>query len=201
MIGQRIGAKIPSFICMIIASILTIAIPIIATFGWEYLCAARFIIGAAQGSTDPCIQIIMAKWLHKDERGFLASMTFAGSKFGMSIMLGFGGLIAGSNAGWPTIFYLSGGIGILWCIIWWIYVTDTPAQSKHLSTEERLYLDTIEDISDTKKTIPWRCILTSIPFWSTVIAHISASWGFYLLLTEIPTYLNGVYHFDINSVK
>lgn len=181
-------------------SILTVLIPVIVIGGWHYLCVARFFIGATHGTSDPCMQWILAKWLHPDERGFLASLTFAGIKLGTFLMLGFGGLIAGSPLGWPTIFYTSGGAGLIWCIVWWIYVTDTPAQCKTMSKVERIYLDTISDVSNEKGTTPWRAMLTSIPYWSTFLAHITCAWGFILLLTEIPTYLNGVYHFDINSV-
>lgn len=187
---------------MIIGSALTALTPLMVSYGWEYLCAARFIIGLMHGSSYPCVQMIMAKWLHPDERGFLASMTFGGSKFGMSLILSFGGLIASSTMGWPAIFYVSGCVGLVWCVIWWFYVTDTPVQCASISDEERLYLAELTDSTkaDPREPTPWRAILTSIPFWALFITHVTSSWGFYLLLNEIPTYLNGVYHFDINSV-
>lgn len=188
---------------MIIGSALTALTPVIVLSGWEYLCAARFIIGLMHGSSYPCIQMIMAKWLHPDERGFLVSMTFGGSKFGMALILSVGGLIASSTMGWPAIFYISGGIGLAWCVIWWFYVTDTPAKCASISDAERLYLATTDmyHVSDRKGSTPWRAILTSTPFWALFVTHVTSTWGFYLLLNEIPTYLNGVYHFDINSVR
>ena len=39
--------------------------------------------------------------------------------------------------------------------------------------------------------IPWRDILTSMPVWATVCAHFAENWGFYTLLTQLPTFLSG----------
>lgn len=39
--------------------------------------------------------------------------------------------------------------------------------------------------------VPWRSIFTSLPVWAIVAAHFSENWGFYTLLTELPTYMNG----------
>lgn len=38
-----------------------------------------------------------------------------------------------------------------------------------------------------------------MPVWATTIAHIGNSWGFWLLLTEMPTYINSVLKFDIKE--
>ena len=35
---------------------------------------------------------------------------------------------------------------------------------------------------------PWLAILTSPAVWGVVIAHTSNNWGFYTLLTLMPTY-------------
>lgn len=199
-IGQHFGVKVPLFCSVVIGSTLTVLLPFIAILGWEYICAARFISGYMQGSAYPLIQLILSKWLHPDERGYLASLTFAGSKFGMTIMLAMGGLIASSIIGWPGIFFISGGIGYVWCGLWWYYVSDTPAKCDKISDEELCYLSSMTGVSEKKISPPWGKIFTSIPFLSTLIAQSTGSWGFYLLLNEIPTYINGVFHFNLNAV-
>lgn len=200
-IGQHFAAKLPLLITVLIGSLITVLTPFIATImGWKFLCAARFVCGVMQGSSYPLMQIILSKWLHPDERGFLTSLTYAGSKCGMCLMLALGGIIAGSIAGWPGIFYISGGMGFLWCGFWWFYITDTPAQCRTISKQERNYLDGIAGVSVRRYPAPWSQMLTSIPFWSVLFAQTTSNWGFYLLLNEIPTYLNGVFNFNINAV-
>jgi MFS transporter, ACS family, solute carrier family 17 (sodium-dependent inorganic phosphate cotransporter), member 5 len=46
---------------------------------------------------------------------------------------------------------------------------------------------------------PWRAILTSPAVISLVIAHSAHNWGFWTLLTEIPSYMKSVLHFNIKK--
>ncbi len=48
--------------------------------------------------------------------------------------------------------------------------------------------------------IPWSGILTSAPVWAIVVAHSGNNFGFYLLLTEMPTYLRTILGFPIEEV-
>lgn len=52
-----------------------------------------------------------------------------------------------------------------------------------------------------KLKIPWKHIFTSVPMWAIIIAHCGQNWGYWMLLTEIPSYLNGVLKFDIQKVQ
>jgi len=56
-------------------------------------------------------------------------------------------------------------------------------------------------ISETKKKpkIPIKAIFTSVPFYAILIVHCCQNWGFYTLLTEMPTYLSQILHFDIKT--
>ena len=48
--------------------------------------------------------------------------------------------------------------------------------------------------------IPWKGILTSMPFYAILAAHVAQNWGFYTLLTEMPTYLQNILHYPIKEV-
>lgn len=48
---------------------------------------------------------------------------------------------------------------------------------------------------------PWKGILTSLPFWSILIAHCGQSLGFWTLLTELPSYMNSVLGVKIEHVS
>lgn len=47
---------------------------------------------------------------------------------------------------------------------------------------------------------PWKTILTSIHLWAILVAHLGHSWGLSMLLTELPTYMKTVLHFDLKAV-
>lgn len=47
------------------------------------------------------------------------------------------------------------------------------------------------DLSLQDVVHPWRKFLVSPPVWSIVMAHFSENWGFYTLLTQLPTFMKG----------
>uniref|UniRef100_A0A915KYL0 Uncharacterized protein n=1 Tax=Romanomermis culicivorax TaxID=13658 RepID=A0A915KYL0_ROMCU len=48
-------------------------------------------------------------------------------------------------------------------------------------------------------TPPWKSILTSAPVWAIVASNFSENWGYYLMLTELPTYLSKVFAFTMTE--
>ena len=48
---------------------------------------------------------------------------------------------------------------------------------------------------------PFKDMFLSLPVWALLLAHMGNNWGMYTLLTEMPTYLTSVHHFDISSVS
>lgn len=118
-------------------------------------------------------------------------------------MLAASGVISASPIGWPGIFYISGGLTAVWASVWFWFGCNSPHVSKTISIEEREFLETVIEcsISPEKKQTPWKSILLSVPFWAVLIAHSAQNWGFWTLLTEIPTYMKNVLEFDIKSVK
>lgn len=48
---------------------------------------------------------------------------------------------------------------------------------------------------------PWKQILTSLPFWSVIVAHCGQNWGFFTLMTEMPTYMAKVLNVDLKNVS
>ena len=49
--------------------------------------------------------------------------------------------------------------------------------------------------------VPWKAIFTSLPVWAIVVAHFSENWGFYTLLTELPSFLKHRLDFDLSRVS
>ena len=48
--------------------------------------------------------------------------------------------------------------------------------------------------------LPKKDILLSLPFWGLMIGALGYDFGFYTLLTELPTYLKNIQHFDMSEV-
>lgn len=39
--------------------------------------------------------------------------------------------------GWPSVFYATGGIGVIWSLCWFFFIFETPAKHPRISDEER----------------------------------------------------------------
>ena len=78
--------------------------------------------------------------------------------------------------GWPTPFYLFGGIGILWALLWTMLIQGGTGVAP-------------DALPTNRSTIPWKRILTSAPVWAIVITNSCFNWSFYLLLAWLPSYL------------
>lgn len=122
-------------------------------------------------------------------------------------MLSSSGFLASSFMGWPSIFYISGIVSGLWAVLWLFFGSSSPAEYKYISAEEKEFIQSSlgsneEDRENEHKKhlkTPWGQIFTSMPFYAIAIVHSAHNWGFWTLLTEMPSYMNGVLHFDIKK--
>lgn len=64
-----------------------------------------------------------------------------GQALGNVVAMPITGLICATKYGWPLVFYVFGGCGIIWCILWVIFAADTPTKHKTISKAEKLWLE------------------------------------------------------------
>ena len=88
---------------------------------------------------------------------------------------------------------------MIWCSIWLYTVKESPALDKNISSEERNYIESSIGVLEEKGSTPWRSILMSFPVWAIIAAHFSENWGFYTLLTQLPTFLSDVTKFKLDK--
>lgn len=53
----------------------------------------------------------------------------------------------------------------------------------------------------TSPPIPFKSILTSLPFYAILFAHMGQNYGYETLMTELPTYMKQVLRFSIKAVS
>lgn len=127
------------------------------------------------------------------ERSRMATLAFAGNYAGTVVAMPASGLLA-AKYGWESVFYVFGTIGCIWYIVWIIIVRESPEKDQYCSIEERDYImHSLGQKAGVTQTVkhPWKEIFTSKPVWAIVASHFSENWGFYTLLTQLPTFLKG----------
>lgn len=117
-------------------------------------------------------------------------------------------------------FYFYGVLGLVWCVLMFFFGYDSPAEHPTISKAEKFYIE--NSLGHTKeKTVrpyssgflvvlklkfqkyptPWKAILTSGPVWALFITQTGNNYCFWTLLTQIPSYMNYVMHFNIKDVS
>ena len=63
-----------------------------------------------------------------------------GTSLGTVISIPTSGVIAGA-LGWEAVFYIHGGLSIIWCFLWAFFVTDDTQKHPFMSVEEKKFIE------------------------------------------------------------
>jgi len=183
---------------VLITAVFTLLTPLAARTSLYCLVAVRVVEGLGEGVTFPAMHAMLAVWVPAGERSRLAGLVYSGAQAGTVLSLPLSGWLC-EAAGWQTVFYVFGCLGCVWWAAWLVLVSDSPSCHPTITPEEREYILARTGVAARPPPVPWPALLTSGPVWALVIAHVSQNFGFYTLLTELPTYLASVLHFNIRS--
>ncbi|KAG7163343.1 inorganic phosphate cotransporter-like 1 [Homarus americanus] len=200
--AEYVGPKLVYGMGVLLTSLFTILSPICAEFSAPLFITLRIFEGFTEGVTFPAMSFMLASWVPPNERAKLSSLVYAGAQFGTVVTLTASGWMCDSDflGGWPSVFYVFGGLGVIWSIAWFCLAYNHPQLHPRISEEEKHYILHYCGNKRTKPVVlPWKAILTSMPVWAAVMGHLGSNWGFYTLLTELPTYLSNIQHFDMKS--
>lgn len=143
-----------------------------------------------------------AKWVPPLERSkFIANMMASSLGAAMTMPL-CGYLIA--SIGWPSVFYVTGGIGLVWSVAWFFLIFDSPAQHPRIDPLEREQIENkiAEGAGGRRpkpKSVPWIAIFTSGPVWAIIITHACSVFGYFTVVNQLPSYMHHVLNFDIKK--
>lgn len=85
-----------------------------------------------------------------------------------------------------------GTIGCIWYVFWILIVREGPEKDKYISKDELRYIQASLGTSKKPKIKhPWKDIFTSKPVYAISASHFAENWGFYTLLTQLPSFLKG----------
>lgn len=200
-LAEKFGATRLFGFCIISTSLLTLLTPVVVRWGLVPLLVLRVLEGLGEGATYPCVVAIISRWSPKLERSRIASIVFTGGPLGSVFSFIVSGQLSSSYflGGWPSVFYVFGALGCIWYIFWFILIYETPDYHPTISKEELSKFDDNSYSSNLKHEVPWKSIATSVPFYALIVTNFGHMFGFNIMITEIPTYLNTVLHFNIKS--
>ncbi|KAG5870701.1 hypothetical protein JTB14_000198 [Gonioctena quinquepunctata] len=172
----------------------------VSTFGSDGVKIFRFLQGITQGVAHPSVHTLLGKWAPPQERSRLGVIACNGFPSGIFVTMVTSGYIASSWYGWPMVFYVMCGLGMIWSLLFSYLGSNSPSDHSSISREEKQFIEkSLSQQYRKKLTTPWKKIWTSPYFLALLFTQCGYDFGFYMLLMEIPIYFNGILKFNIKS--
>ncbi|HEX8461253.1 MAG TPA: MFS transporter [Segetibacter sp.] len=194
---DKVGTKIGYAMSTLVWSIAAIGHALAnSTLGFGI---ARAALGVSEAGNFPAAIKTTAEWFPKKERALATGIFNSGSNVGAIIAPLTVPWIA-ENMGWKWAFILTGAVGFIWLIFWFI-IYEVPAKHKRLSQAEHDYI--LSDLEDVKAAenleekvanVSWFKILSFKQTWAFILGKFLTDpiWWFYLFW--LPAFLKAQYN-------
>jgi ACS family hexuronate transporter-like MFS transporter len=190
---DKLGTKIGYALSLTVWSLAAIAHAFAkGTLGFM---VARGFLGLSEAGNFPAAIKTVAEWFPKKERALATGLFNSGSNVGAILAPLTVPLIA-VLWGWQWAFIITGAIGLIW-LIFWFMIYEIPSKHKKLSKEEYEYIHSDKDeqasVEKNEEKVGWLSLLTYKQTWAFVIGKFLTDpvWWFYLFW--LPSFLNKQY--------
>jgi MFS transporter, ACS family, solute carrier family 17 (sodium-dependent inorganic phosphate cotransporter), other len=196
LLANRFGGKRVVGYSVLAWSIFTLLTPPAATLSIAVLVAARIGMGVGEAGMFPAAFELFGRWVPPTERARAVAFMTSGVPVGTLIGLTASGWLV-QRYGWAMPFYVFGGIGLLWLILWFRQVENNPATDPRAGAEERELLQAVRSASYPVERVPLRRLLLRASVAGIVAGHVAQAWSLYVLLSWLPSYFREVHGLSI----
>jgi ACS family D-galactonate transporter-like MFS transporter len=156
------------------------------------LFGLRLAVGAAEAPAFPSNNRVVTLWFPTRERGLATSSFVTGQYIGTALFTPMLFWIA-SSFGWREVFYVTGAIGVLFSIIWWLAYRD-PLSSRWANTAELDEMRAGGALMDggAQMRFSWSHVgqlFRHRQIWALCLGKFSISCTLFFFLTWFPSYL------------
>jgi sugar phosphate permease len=143
LLGDRFGARHLLTILVLGWSLLTGAVavtvhlPAVLTLQFAFLLVLRFLFGMFQAGGFPAWARVIADWMPVQERGLAQGIVWTFSRLGGAVSPFVFLWLLVLFGTWTTPFWVVGGMGIAWCVCFWPWFRNRPAEMPQVNAEER----------------------------------------------------------------
>jgi MFS family permease len=179
-ITDRFGAKLSMLLGVGATSILTILSGFANSF--FTLFSLRVALGVTQAPNFVSgAKVTSSGWFTEDQRGKATSIWIAGGRLGPVLALPFAAWL-GVSYGWSWAFFVTGFLGIIWCVVWFVGFEDNPPAKESDITNE----SSLTQRTSLRRSLP---IVLSPLGLGLAMASFGQGYVAYYLNLWLPTYL------------
>lgn len=192
---DRFGAKWVVTIGCFISSVCTLAIPPMTIYtSWHFVVGLRVLTGFGQAPIYPGATLLMARWIPDAERALVGGVVLSSLSIGTIVGNIPTAFILENMKSWVWVFYIYGIAGIVFCVLFTIFVYSSPQVHPYITDEEYEYLQVRIAVGEKHK-VPWKAILSDWTVWGCIICQFGNDYTLFTVITNFPKYLNDVLKF------
>ncbi len=188
-LGTKIGYAVATTLWSA-AAVAHAAVNTVVGFG-----VARAFLGVFEAGNFPAAIKTVAEWFPKKERALATGIFNSGANIG-AILAPASVPFMAKAWGWESAFIITGALGFIWLILWFMFY-EVPKKQKKLSQAEYDYIHSDVDeapaLDQVKPGVSWAKLLTYKQTWAFAIGKLLTDpiWWFYLFW--LPDFLNSQY--------
>ena len=210
--GDLFGARF-TITRIVLAWSLFTALTGVAT-GFYSLLTYRFLFGVGEAGAYPNMARIQSRWFPQSERARAAGLLWLTARFGAA----FAPVIFGTmtraiesfqNSGgplnplawfhgfapWQIAFFCSGIFGIVWCMMFYPWFRDEPAEKLTVSAEELQHIESGRGPANVEHKLDgetWTRLITSPSLWAITAYYVCGGFGWSFFVSWMPRYMKDV---------
>ncbi|MFM0733019.1 MFS transporter [Paraburkholderia sediminicola] len=144
---DRFGSKLTYFLSMTFWSLCTLAQGLVHGIG--ALFVFRLGLGVSEAPCFPTNSRVVATWFPQSERAMATGTYTVGEYIGLAFFSPFLFMLMGAF-GWRSLFYVVGGVGLVFGMIWWLFYRE-PHEHPTVNQAELDYIEAGGGLTHRKK--------------------------------------------------
>lgn len=186
---DKIKARVLYAIILTLWSVATLLQGLVNSF--SALVGLRASIGVFEAPSFPINNAIATKWFPEEERASAIAFYTSGQYIGLAFLTPLLAYIQ-TALGWRGLFVVSGIVGIVWAVVWYVFYRD-PHQHKSVNKEELAHIEKGETpVKQERKPFKWADLKYAFIYkklWGLYLGQFCLGSTFIFFLTWFPTYL------------
>lgn len=192
-IGSKLGYAI-SIVIWSVAAMLHAAVKTTLGFG-----VVRGLLGLGESGNFPAAVKAVAEWFPKKERALATGIFNSGTSIGaVAAPLLVPWML--SAYGWQEAFLITGALGFIWLIFWYL-LYEIPSKHKKVTPQEIAYInsDGEDEGQETAGAIKWTRLLRLRQTWVFIVGKFLTDPIWWFFLFWLPSYFSSIFHLDLKT--
>lgn len=162
--------------------------------GFASLFGLRMLTGVFEAPAFPINNRVVSNWFPEQERASAIAVYTSGQFLGLAFLMP---VLSGIqlHTGWRGLFVVTGLIGVIWGLIWYLFYRD-PQHHKKINTAELEHIEKggglLHKSDEKPKTFRWadlREVLSHRKLWGIYLGQFAVNGALWFFLTWFPKYL------------